>query len=148
MTNVIEIAKATITAYNEKDWKKARDLMAADTVYDEKATHRRLQGPDQIIEAFQSWATAFPDSRATFVRELGGGDIAVLELVWKGVHAGPLQMPTGAIPASNKPIEMAACQVFRVEGGKVKSATHYFDLLTMLAQIGVIQRPAATKSAA
>ncbi len=38
MANVIEIAKASITAYNEKDWSKAKDTLAADAVYDEKGT--------------------------------------------------------------------------------------------------------------
>jgi steroid delta-isomerase-like uncharacterized protein len=142
MANVIEIAKASITAYNQKDWTKAKDLLAADAVYDEKGTHRRIQGAGEIIEAWRGWAKAFPDSKATFVREFASGDTVVFELVWKGVHTGPLQMPTGTIPASNKTIEMPACQVVQVEGGKVKSASHYFDMLTMLTQIG------ATKSAA
>ena len=119
MANVIEIAKAAVTAYNEKDWNKTRDLLAADAVYDEKATNRHLEGADQIIEAFQGWATAFPDSKATFILEYASGDNAVLELVWKGVHTGPLQTPTGAIPASNKPIEMPACEVFRTQDGKI-----------------------------
>ena len=44
MANVIEIAKASITAYNDKDWSKAKDMLAADAVYDEKGTHRRIQG--------------------------------------------------------------------------------------------------------
>ena len=70
------------------------------------------------------------------VREFASGDNAVLELVWKGVHTGPLQTPTGTIPPSNKPIEMPACQVVQVEGDKIKSASHYFDMLTMLTQIG------------
>jgi hypothetical protein len=86
MANVIEIAKAAVTAYNEKDWNKTRDMLAADAVYDEKATNRRLEGAGQIIEAFQGWANAFPDSKATFIREFASGDTAVLELVWKGVH--------------------------------------------------------------
>jgi steroid delta-isomerase-like uncharacterized protein len=145
MANVIEIAKASITAYNEKDWSKAKDMLAADAVYDEKGTHRRIQGADDIIGAFQGWANAFPDSKATFVSEFASGDTAVLELVWKGVHTGPLQTPTGIIPASNKPVEMPACQVVRVEGGKIKSASHYFDMLTMLTQIGA---SAALQSAA
>ena len=136
MANVIEIAKAAVIAYNEKDWNKCKDILAADAVYDEKGTHRRIQGADEIIEAWQGWAKAFPDSKATFVREFASGDTAVLELVWKGVHTGPLQTPTGTIPPSNKPIEMPACQVVRVEGDKVKSASHYFDMLTMLTQIG------------
>jgi hypothetical protein len=79
------------------------------------------------------------------VSEFGSGDTAVLELVWKGVHTGPLQTPTGIIPASNKPVEMPACQVIQVDGGKIKSASHYFDMLTMLTQIGA---SAALQSAA
>ena len=70
------------------------------------------------------------------MREFVSGDTAVLELVWIGIHTGPLQTPTGTIPPSNKPIEMPACQVVQVESGKVKSASHYFDMLTMLTQIG------------
>jgi steroid delta-isomerase-like uncharacterized protein len=148
MANVIEIAKAAVTAYNEKDWNKTRDLLAADAVYDEKASNRRLEGAGQIIEAFQGWANAFPDSKATFIREFASGDTAVLELVWKGVHTGPLQTPTGVIPASNKPIEMPACEVFRVEGEKIKSSSHYFDMLTLLKQIGAMGVAAPAKSAA
>jgi steroid delta-isomerase-like uncharacterized protein len=145
MANVIEIAKASITAYNDKDWSKVKDMLAADAVYDEKGTHRRIQGAGEIIEALQNWAKAFPDSKATFVREFASGNTAVFELVWKGVHTGPLQTPTGTIPASNKPVEIPACQVVQVEGGKVKSTSHYFDMLTMLTQIGATS---AVKTAA
>jgi steroid delta-isomerase-like uncharacterized protein len=137
MANVIDIAKAGITAYNDKDWGKAKDMLAADAVYDEKGTHRRIQGGGNIIETWQGWAKAFPDSKATFVREFASGDTAILEVVWKGVHSGPLQTPTGEIPATNEPIELPACQVSQVEGEKIKSISHYFDMLTMLTQIGV-----------
>ena len=136
MANPIEIAKASITAYNDKDWSKAKDILAADAGYDEKGTNRRIQGAGEIIEAWQGWAKAFPDSKATIVREFASGDTAVLELVWKGVHTGPLQTPTGTIPPSNKSIEMPACEVVQVEGDKVKSGSHYFDMLTLLTQIG------------
>src|SRR5271166_6132179 len=97
MTNAIEIAKASVIAYNNKNWNEAKETLAADAVYDEKATHRRIQGADQIVEVWQGWAKAIPDAKATFVREFASGDTAVLELVWKGVHTGPLQGPTGTI---------------------------------------------------
>ena len=136
MANIIEVAKASITAYNDKNWSKAKDILAADAVYDEKATHRRIQGAAEIIDAWQGWVNAIPNSNGVLVREFASGDTAMLELVWKGVHTGPLQTPTGTIPASNKPIEMPACQVVQVEGRKVKSGSHYFDMLTLLTQIG------------
>src|SRR3954469_3803422 len=64
---------------------------------------------------------------------VASGDTAILdEIVWKGVHTGPLQTPTGTIPPSNKSIEMPACEGVRVEDGKIKSGPHYFDMLTML----------------
>ena len=139
MADVIETAKAATTAYNDKDWNKARGLFVEKAIYDEKATGRRLEGIGLILEAWQGWAQAIPDSKATFVAEYASGNTAVLEVVWKGVHTGPLQMPSGVIPASNTHIEVPACQVYRIEGGKVQSLSHYFDLVTLLTQIGAIK---------
>jgi steroid delta-isomerase-like uncharacterized protein len=139
MTNVIETAKAITTAYNDKNWEKVRGMLVEKGIYDEKATRRRIQGVEQVIAAWQGWAKAIPDSKATFIAEYVSGNTAVLEVVWKGVHTGPLQMPTGTIPASNKPIEIPACQVVKVEGGKVQSFTHYFDMVTLLSQIGAFK---------
>src|SRR5260370_13478976 len=136
MANGIEMVKASITAYNDKDWSEAKEAVAADAVYDEKGTHRRIQGAGEIIEAWQGWAKAFPDSKATIVREFASGDTAVLELVWKGVHTGPLQTPTGTIPASNKPVEIPACQVVQVEAARSRSAPTYSESLTSPNQNG------------
>ena len=40
MADVIEIAKAYIAAYNDKNWGKAKDMLTSDAVYDEKGTHQ------------------------------------------------------------------------------------------------------------
>ncbi len=136
MASIVETAKAVTLAYNEKSWERVKAAFATDGVYDEKATHRRLQGVGQILEAWKGWAAAIPDSKATFLGEHASGNTAVLEVVWRGVHHGPLHTPSGTIPASHKAIEIPACQVVSVEGGKVKSFTHYFDMLTLLTQIG------------
>jgi steroid delta-isomerase-like uncharacterized protein len=136
MSNTLEIAKAAMVAYSEKNWNKVQNLLSPECVYDEKATHRRIQGVGKIIEAWQGWAAAIPDSKATFVREISSGDTAVLEVVWKGRHTGPLRTPAGVIAASQKPIEVPACEVILVKEGKATSFTHYFDFLTLLRQIG------------
>jgi len=136
MTNTLEIAKATTVAYNEKNWSKVESLLSPECVYDEKATHRRIQGIGKIIEAWQGWATAIPDSKAIFASEIASGDAAILEVVWKGRHTGPLRTPAGVIAASQKPIQVPACQVIQLKDGKVASFTHYFDFLTLLRQIG------------
>jgi hypothetical protein len=54
--DMIDAAKASILAYNHKDWQKAKESLHHDAVYDEKATHRRIEGFDDIITAWQGWA--------------------------------------------------------------------------------------------
>jgi hypothetical protein len=42
MPSSLEIVKAAMAAYNDKDWEKLKEAFAPDAVYDEKGTHRRL----------------------------------------------------------------------------------------------------------
>jgi steroid delta-isomerase-like uncharacterized protein len=101
------------------------------------ATHRRVQGVDQVIPLWQGWATAFPDARATFHRALPSDRTVVLELTWNGTHKGPLQTPQGPIAATGKRIDIPACIVTEIAGDKAKLQRHYFDMATMLQQLGV-----------
>jgi steroid delta-isomerase-like uncharacterized protein len=141
MGSALETAKAAIAAFNAKDWNRTRELMASGSVYDEKATGRSIQGADEIVQALQAWATAFPDATGNIMREIEAGDTAVIELVWRGTQTGPLETPNGPLPPSGRKVEFSACEVFTVKDGKVKSDTHYFDLMTMLTQIGAMGGP-------
>ena len=62
---LIDVAKATVTTYNDRDWAKAKTILAPEFVYDEVATGRKVNGADQAIELWKSWAQAFPDSKGT-----------------------------------------------------------------------------------
>jgi steroid delta-isomerase-like uncharacterized protein len=134
---LIDAAKAPILAFNEKNWDAVRASISPDFVYDEVATNRKVQGADQVIPLWQGWATAFPDAKATFHRELVSGNTVVLEHTWKGTHKGPLQTPNGAIPATGNRIEVRACMTVEVAGDKATMQRHYFDMGTILQQIGV-----------
>jgi steroid delta-isomerase-like uncharacterized protein len=134
---LIDAAKAPFTAYNEKNWDKIRTLLTSDFVYDEVGTQRKTQGIDQVITLWQGWATALPDSKCSFDNAVASGNTVVLELTWRGTHKGELQTPNGPIAATNKQIEIRACNVVQLEGEKVKSQRHYFDMATMLQQLGV-----------
>jgi steroid delta-isomerase-like uncharacterized protein len=136
---LIDAAKASTIGYNEKDWDKVRASITADFVYDEVATHGKVEGIDQVIEVWRGWATALPDSRATFDDAFIGGDKVVLEVTWRGTHTGPLQTPNGEIAATGKSIEIRACQIVEVEDGKAKSMRQYFDMMTMMRQLGLTE---------
>lgn len=135
--SVVDLAKEQVIAYNEKDWDRARAALAPEVVYDELGTQRKVKGVDDVLTTWQGWATAMPDSRATFRSELVSGNTAVLEITWTGTHKGPLMMPDGEIPATGKKMELHACQVVEVANDRVKSVRHYFDMGTLLDQLGV-----------
>jgi steroid delta-isomerase-like uncharacterized protein len=134
---LIEAAKAPIVAYGNKDWTAVKAGIAPGVVYDEVATHRRIQGADEVINLWRGWATAFPDSRATFHNAVANDGTATVELTWRGTHTGPLKTADGEIAATGKKIEVRACQVVEVANGKVNVIRQYFDMATMLQQLGV-----------
>jgi len=136
----IEIAKATVTAYNDRDWAKAKTVLTPDFVYEEIATARKVTGADQTLDLWKGWAQAFPDSKGTVQNARAATDgTVVLEVTWKGTHKGALQTPSGPIPATNKSIEVRACAVLEIQGERARSERHYFDMATLLRQIGVLK---------
>ena len=132
----IDAAKASVIAYNEKNWDRVKETVTPTVVYDEVGTHRTITGAQDVIAAWKEWATALPDSKATFERAVASGDTVTLELTWRGTHRGPLQTPEGEIPATGRQIEIRACQIVDVADGKARSIRHYFDMTTLLQQIG------------
>ena len=77
MANVIEIVKASITAYNDKNWSKAKDVLAADAVYDEKGTDRRIQGVGKIIESTRCTKALNAKDRRAFDMDIQSGRVGV-----------------------------------------------------------------------
>lgn len=135
--SLIDAGKAPIIAYNNKDWKAAKASIAASYVYDEVGTQRKVQGADEVIAVWRGWDAAIPDSKAEFHSAIASGNTVVLELTWRGTHNGPLQMPSGAIAPTGKRIEVRACQVTEIKDGKAQATRHYFDMATLLRQLGV-----------
>ena len=136
---LVGAAKALIEAYNDKNWDRAKSSITADFVYDEVATGRKVTGRDVTVEAWKGWAEAFPDSKGVFhdahVAENG---TVVLELTWQGTHRGTLQTPAGPIPPTGRPIKVRACAIVQVAADeKARSQRHYFDMATLLRQLGV-----------
>jgi steroid delta-isomerase-like uncharacterized protein len=133
----VDAAKASITAYNEKDWDRVKESVTPTVVYDEVATQRRVSGAKEVIDTWKAWARAIPDSKATFDREVASGNTVTLEGTWRGTHKGPLQTPNGDIAPTGRTIELRAVEVVDVADGKATSIRHYFDMATLMDQLGL-----------
>ena len=135
--HLIDAAKAPILAFNDKDWDAVRASVARDLVYDEVPTGRKAEGIDQVVPLWQGWAAAFPDARATIHNAFAGENTVVVEVSWKGTHQGPLQMPQGSIGPTGNQIDVRACFVVEMSGDKPQRERHYFDMATMMQQLGL-----------
>lgn len=133
---LIDAAKVPEIAYNDKNWNAVRASVTPDVIYDEVASGRRVQGVEQCVTLWQGWAKAFPDSRATFNNAIAAGNTVILEVTWRGTHSGPMETPAGTIAATGKRIEVRGCVVAELAGEKTKVQRHYFDMTTLLRQIG------------
>jgi steroid delta-isomerase-like uncharacterized protein len=141
MQDVNTLARENIEAYNNRDWQRFKESLAGDVVYEEFGTQRHIKGAEHLIEAWQTWAAALSDVKGTITDSVASGDRVSLEITWSGTHTGPLAGPGGAIPASGKHVSIPAAAVLRFEGEKLKEEHMYFDLMTLLQQIGAMPTP-------
>lgn len=125
---------AEFSASKWNDW-KAR--LASDVIYDEIATHIRVKGADEYLKIVSRWKRAYPDLKATVVNMFSAGEKIFAEVEWEGTQTGPLDGPFGTIAASNKRGLLKASLFVTVRNDKVVELHHYFDLMTMLANIGI-----------
>ncbi len=135
--SLIDTAKGPIVAYNKKNWDALRAAIAPRVVYDEVGTQRKTQGADKLLEMWQGWARALPDSKATFRNALVSGNTVLLEVNWRGTHTGPLQTPGGEVAPTGNKFDLRACLVVDVAGGKARGMRQYFDMTTLMQQLGV-----------
>jgi steroid delta-isomerase-like uncharacterized protein len=137
---LINVARGVVDAFNASDWERCKAALASDSVYDEVGTSRRIQGPANIIPCWQAWKQAMPDVKGTVHQALATGNTVVLEVTWKGTHTGPLQGPSGTIPATGRQQTTRAGWVLNFAGGKITDSRHYFDMLSFMQQLGLIPR--------
>lgn len=136
--DLIKMARELVKAFNASNWEGIKATLARDCVYNELGTGRRIQGPDQFVQAMKGWKGAFPDAKGTVRNAFASGNTVTLEITWEGTHSGPLVGPAGVIPASGKRQVTPAAWVLKFQRGKVKESRHYFDMVTLLRQLGAM----------
>ncbi|HEX4251068.1 MAG TPA: nuclear transport factor 2 family protein [Pseudonocardia sp.] len=97
-------------------------------------THRGQHLGDPV----ENYATAFPDMHRELFQVYVTGSIVVVQLALQGTHRGPLSTPMGVIPPTGKRMDAPCCDVFEIEGGKIKRFDCYPEGTIIFAQLGVL----------
>ena len=148
MADLTSIAREAVEAFNASDWERSREIVTPDYVYNELGTQRRIEGPDAVIEAMKGWKRAMSDAAGTVTNASASGNTVTLEVTWEATHDGPLEGPMGTIPASGNRQVTPSAWIFTFEGEKIKESRHYFDMMTLLTQIGAIPGQSAESAGA
>jgi steroid delta-isomerase-like uncharacterized protein len=99
---------------------------------------RLYAGPDAVARRYKALWAAFPDLTVRLRRVLQvSAELAVTEHTLSGSHRGSLF----GIPGTGRHVEVETVVVWEVVDGAIKGETVYFDLATMLRQVGYLTLP-------
>lgn len=56
----------------------------------------------------------------------------------RGTHTGPLVGPMGEIPPTRRQVDIPFCDVVQIKDGKIVSIHLYYDVATMMGQLGLV----------
>ena len=133
MSDSIQSALQNIEAFNTGDWNRLKDCLSADVVYLDAPSKRSLKGAGHFVDEYKNWKGAAPDCKGTVTHSAASGSTVVVEVRWTGTNTGSLagQPPTG------KAWDVDGCQVITLEDGKIKALHQYYDMLSLLQQLGL-----------
>ena len=101
------------------------------------------RGRNAVVGFYATLLGAFPDVHVTIKRIVEEGDTVAIQYVSEGTHTGPLPMPSGALPPTNRRFTVEACSFGSADAnGLILKQHEYFDQVAILAQLGLMPAPA------
>jgi steroid delta-isomerase-like uncharacterized protein len=132
------IARTFFEAWNDRDFDRGVAIAADDAEIVEVPTDERFQGPDGIRGEYDKWATGLPDGKVEIRNVIASDDYAVSECTVRGTNTGPFASPMGEMPPTGRAIEFPFCSVMEIRDGKLRRLHHYYDVATMMRQLGLM----------
>jgi steroid delta-isomerase-like uncharacterized protein len=108
-------------------------VFADDVIYEDVPMGLVLHGKEELRGFATAFFNGFPtDLKAVVTTAVVEGDHGASEWRFTGTHSG--DMPN--MPASNKTMDVRGASIYEFQGGKIKHKIDYWDLSTMLRQLG------------
>jgi len=121
------------------DIDSAMSVMHDNFVNHDMGTGQVMEGLDENRADMEKWTNTFSDMKVEVLNHVESGDTVVTEMKMSGVNIGDMEMPDGSkIPATGNSIEMNSCQVAKFQDGKIIKATQYYNMMSMMAQLGLM----------
>ncbi|MBD2099570.1 nuclear transport factor 2 family protein [Leptolyngbya sp. FACHB-261] len=112
-------------------------LFAEDCYYEDVAFSMVSKGKEQLRNFFASTRTALPDLKMNVQSCFASEKNGAVEWIMQGTHREAFH----DVPATNQMIEVRGVTFIDLENGKIKTNKDYYNLVTVLKQIGMFLEP-------
>jgi len=137
----LRIARQGWDAWNAHDPDSFVKLIADDFVSESDTLPTPLRGRDGARQSMQMYIKAFSDLHFDIEQMIASGEYVITRWHGTGTHKGELM----GIPASGRRGEgIHGCNITEYRGGKIVREWVYWDVATLLRQIGAM--PASTRA--
>jgi steroid delta-isomerase-like uncharacterized protein len=136
------IHREAYAAWNARDFDRMRTMFHPEYTYI-GPDGVESPGVDSAMAVAQLFASAFPDAKVIVDRVFLSGDTAIAECTGRGTHDGDFL----GNPASQRPVTVTLCNIIQIRDGLIYREREYFDMATVLAQIGASRLPTRTAGA-
>jgi len=138
----VALARSLLDLYNSRQsdpaWlDKSMAAFAADCEVIDVPSGAILRGLDGYKRIVLFFAESLPDSRVELTNAFATEDQETLEGTSRWTTTGPLQLPSGALPATERSGKSRCCFVLQIRNGKIVSFHTYYDMMTLLEQRGL-----------
>ena len=132
----ISVARIFHESWDNQEPDKGASVIADDCVFVDVPRGERQIGPSGYRKDYERWRAAFPDGRVKITNAIAQGDWVVIEFTNSGTNTGPLKSAIGEFPPTNRKIKIQYCSVMEIKNGKVIRGRDYYDVSTILRQLG------------
>jgi steroid delta-isomerase-like uncharacterized protein len=128
-----DVVKKWLAAMNEHNVDQMSSLCSEDAVGDEVADPPPAQGRDRIAKSYRELFAAFSDSKAEILNIFSGKGQVLAEVRWSGTNGAEFR----GTPATGRFVDIRIAYVFKIEKGKIKRITEYYDGAAVASQMGL-----------
>jgi steroid delta-isomerase-like uncharacterized protein len=125
-----DLAQKWVDAWNSHDANAVAALFTRDALYEDVTFGIVNHGPDEIRAFAQSFFTTVPDLQITLVDSSVKNGRGTIEWVFSGTDEG--------VWRTGKTFAVRGVTVFEIRGRRISRNSDYFDLATVLRQIGLL----------
>ena len=128
-----KIIRAFIEASNSENYEKMEYLLSDDFVSDEVPTYKVCHSKREFIDFARLIHMEFPDHKWEAKSIISSGNKVAVESIWSGTFS---YSDDPERPATNKHARLRSVELMELRDGKICRLTDYFDLSSMLKQLG------------